>query len=304
MSTAKSLVVFIILLLTGLVWGSPPVGQRNTRGAGPLVSSGDGPFFFIDYASFKGEKTGTTVVELYLEVNYDGLQFIKNRASFLAVYDIDLSIANADDQLVAGYTARDSVTVATYKETKSSGRSRVLQLNFFLMPGQYSLQTKISDLETQHTSMIKSQLSVRDFLSPRLQISEIQLSRKIHVSQMESPFVKNNQYIEPNVSRRFAAGMEDIYAYFEIYNLNHDSTHYSVSYTIYNRRKKVVFETDRSHSKSTQTLAHTLRFPSAQFPEGVYRLAIRIQDSATGEVAELSRSFYVWDSKKAVVTNL
>ena len=287
-----------LFLINGFMGNFAQAATKKQFSKAPFISAGDGPRFILDYSFFKGGKDKATFLETYLQINYNDLQFIKNKKHFSASYLIEIRILDDQNNVVKTYNSRDSFEVNTFSETESTDANRVLQINFSLTPGQYTLNTKLTDEETRRSSMVRVSFLAPDYFTSDLAISDIQLSRKVEAAATQGPFIKNNQFIEPNVSRSFLSGIEDIFVYFEIYNLAVNDTpqsdHYKVKYTLFNSKKKKIYETENSHVKPGTSSAHTIKFPSGGFSAGTYLIAVQIEDLYNGQITQTSRVFTVW----------
>lgn len=273
----------------------------------PFFSAGEGPHFVMDYTNFMGSEQ-STLVEFYIQTGYRDVQFIKHGKRFLASYNIVVSILDGSDRVVETYETSDTFEVNTFKETESGMRFRVLQVNFSLKPGTYTLLARMTDLETRKSTEIRAPIRASNYTVAALQVSEIQLSRKIEATEEEtSPFVKNQRYIEPNALRQFAAGAENVWAYFEIYHLQQDEVsknEYRIRYTLLDASGKVLFQLQKTHQKPGTTCAHSVMLPATMFKNGGYRLSIQAEDIDSGQTAELSKSFLIVEAKLPSVSQL
>jgi hypothetical protein len=287
---------FLALLSASNLLGSDLI--KKSPANGPLVSHGDGPMFYIDYSNFQG-LDGQTFMEFYIQVGYQELQFIKHHGHFRAGYDITFSVVTANDSAVEEYRNTDIIDVGTYTETQSAQKARASLLGFLLKPGAYKIKAHVTDIETRHTSEIVETIYPRSYQSSELMISDIQVSQKIEPAQNGQPYVKNQRYIEPNAGRIFAHGLaENIFIYFEIYNLNYfencGST-YTTWISFYDAEGKPVAQLLRKTEKPGTTSAHSMKFPLEQFKNGEYTMTVRVQDDATGKTCESSKSYLVLD---------
>jgi len=286
---------FLALLSASNLLGSDIT--KKSPADSPLVSHGDGPLFYVDYTNFQG--LNQTFVEFYIQVGYQELQFIKHNGHFRAGYDISFSVLTANDSTVEQYRNTDILDVETYAETQSSQKARASLLGFLLKPGAYKIKAHLTDIETQHSSEIVETFYPRSYQSSELMISDIQMSQKIEPAQDGQPYVKNQRYVEPNAGRIFAHGLsENIFIYFEIYNLNYfencGST-YTTLISFYDAEGKPIAQLLRKKEKPGTTSAHSLKFPLEHFKSGEYSMTVRIQDDASGKTCESSRSYLVLD---------
>ncbi len=265
----------------------------------PIVSTGDGPRFCLDYCNFQGVDN-KTYVEFYVQVSYSELQFIKHKDRFKAGYHLKLTILDEFDQVVETQETNDQFQVDSFAETVSTQKARASLMAFTLKPTTYRVKALVRDLETMHATRIEQELQLGDFRAPNLLMSDIQLSSKIEPGEDGQPYVKNSRYILPNASRIFAHGLnESIFIYFEVYNLLYDQLKpqatYTTRFTFLNGDGEPIASFARTHPKPGPTSAHSMKFPLSYFPNGNYKLIIQTRDDATGQTCESVRDFSVLD---------
>lgn len=291
------------------ILSASPLSNDKTPFDTPLRSAGEGPTFYMDYASFQGLDS-QTYVEFYLQVSYEQLQFIKHKKRFQAAYEIDFTLLDENGNPVENYTNRDAFEVDTYFETQSFQKARVSLMGFTLNSGEYRLRTELTDLETRHASVIATTLQAKNFQSTDLMVSDIQFSQKIVLGENGQPYVKNQRYIEPNAVRNFTHGLSGhFYVYFEIYNLDMkyqagDQATYSTEFIFSRADGEPVGNLKRDTLKPGPTSAHSLRFALDNFESGDYILRIRIRDNATGQTCETFNSFRVLDIPVSAITEV
>jgi hypothetical protein len=292
--TALLATLFIVSRLYGF-----PLNHNPSPMTTPLRSMGEGPLFYLDYSNLQG-MNNKTFVEFYIQVGYEELQFIKYNGRFQASYDLDFIVYDNENNIIENYTTLDAFEVETFSETTSGERARISLVGFSFDPGQYQVKALLTDGETQKTSIIEGEFLARNFQSPKLMISDIQLSQKIEPAKSGQPYVKNKRYIEPTAVRIFAHGLSDIFIYFELYNLNYppinSNSTYSTLFIFTNENGEKVAQFKRRNVKPGKTSAHSLKVPINYFAGGNYTLTVRAQDDDTGQMAESSKSFFVLDS--------
>jgi len=264
----------------------------------PFESTGEGPYFYIDYTNYSSTDD-KTFVEFYMQIGYRELQFIKSGDRFQAEYDILFEIFDAKDNLVEQYKNLDHIKVNEFDETIDPKKARISSPGFILQPGTHTLKVSITDLETERTSSIDEKFEALNFEEDALSISEVQLSQKIEYTEESGPYIKNKRYIEPMAVRTFAHGLADINLYFEIYNLvkpgEENSTNYTAQFVIHNDNLEKVADFKRTHKKPGDTAAHSIKLPVDSFFSGKYLLTIRIIDNDTDAVVESTKEFTVVD---------
>ena len=290
---------FATLLMASVLLASPPMFTKPELNK-PLLSMGEGPNFCIDYSCFQGAND-KTYVEFYFQVGYQNLQFFKHKGLFRAGYELEFFVLDKYENIVQSYTNKDTVEVDSFSETLSFTKARVSLAAFSFEPGTYKLKAVMTDIETEHSSIIEQMFNTPNYRSKKLMISDIQLSSKILPGEKGQPYVKNHRYIEPNTGRVFAHSLtEYIYVYFEAYNLsyatNGDSSTYTTRFEFYNKQGRKVGQFENKAMTTGPMTAHSIRFPLNHFQEGEYTLTVRIHDDITGQFSDTSKSFVLYES--------
>ncbi|MFQ5649262.1 MAG: hypothetical protein ACE5IY_04915 [bacterium] len=283
-------------------------GRTATTTQPPLLSTGEGPHFFVDYANFRGLDQ-KTYVEFYLQVPYDELQFIKTRNHFRAEYVLQLRLLDANDKELERETIHDVVDVATFEETISPSKARVCLFGFTIDATLHRVKAELRDLETRYSTRIEQDFTPKNFGNNDLLISDIQFSQKITPAAEGEAYVKNQRYIEPNPLKIFARELsEHLFVYFEIYNLAvpqpDGQQTYTVSYLFLDRDGNTIAELKRDRGKASTSAAHSLRFRVSQFEAGEYSLVIRIQDNDTLQTSEVANGFTILQQPVSLSQNI
>lgn len=175
----------LAILLTLLLISSTPGYKLQASNSQPLYSDGEGASHQIDFSNFRGEND-KAYVEFYIQIAYQNLQFIKTQGKFRASYDFELAILDDQGNIVEHQTIRDPFEIDNFKATYSSDKARISSMAFLLEPGEYTLVTKATDLETNAYSEINTTFEATDFKTTDLTISDIQFSQNIYPAEKDT----------------------------------------------------------------------------------------------------------------------
>ncbi len=289
--------IAFMALATGLVVSSLFASSPRSRLLLPFVSAGEGPQFIIDYSSFKGN-SDRTYVEFYVQVPYDGLQFVKSGQGFRAEYELILRVLDKNGRVVESQIMQDAIELDSFWQTVANDKARICLFGFTFSQGEHTVSASLEDRETHDISLLKETFQVRDFCRPKLSVSDLQFSSKITQGEDGEAYVKNQRCIQPNPAKTFALDpSEHMFIYFEIYNLSHipeaQSHTYTATYTFIDSEGKVLAKLRRDTDKPGDSAAHSLRFPLHHFPTGAYSMQVKIRDDQTSETALVEGEFTV-----------
>ncbi len=151
-------------------------------------------------------------IDIFAEVLYDDLQFVKTAEDFEANYELSAVLMQGNDQ-VDGKIWKETVVVDSYDRTNSRGDISLTYASFNdVEPGKYKVILSYEDLESSQTYSIEQKIKVEDFSKPAISGSSITFARKVEI--------ENNQIksIFPEVTNTYKGLGAPSYAYFEVYN--------------------------------------------------------------------------------------
>jgi hypothetical protein len=147
---------------------------------------------------------------------------------------VQLAVAFADEGHTTIYRAAEEFfyqSNSTLDKTKGAFVPELLTTQ--VPPGAYEVQVQMKDMISGRTGIYRQDLNIDDYRPSELQISDIQLASTI-ADTGATKFKKEDVWIIPMPTRSYAVA-QNVYAYFEVYNLTRDS----FGQTRYKREYKV-----------------------------------------------------------------
>ncbi len=172
---------------------------------------------------FRGSRDSTRV-EIYLEVPVEEITPTEQGwpgERWVVVYDktwreVHRSMDRSPLQVLPGFD------------------KEILDVMVFNLPeGDYYMAVKVRDLKSKRTQVVRDSLRVEGYGGEGLRMSGIEIARRIAPTTEEGKFVKHGLEVIPMPSFTFKRD-QDVFLYFEVYNLTRDAqgrTHYQVDYT-------------------------------------------------------------------------
>jgi GWxTD domain-containing protein len=202
--------VKIILIVTIQVY-YPVFGYSAGNQAGQLPACSPVPPYFCVDASyfFEGD---SHIVEVYLQICNDGLQFVRTELGYEAGADVAVVLLDDKNRQVAGDTYRVKLNSAKYRETTSVESCKVRVLWFKAEPGDFKMSVTVRDRDSRTMSRLEAPIEV-----PRLadfpSVSDIEfLFGDDSTSRGRTPGFR------PSVKRVYDARVEEIPFYYEVYH--------------------------------------------------------------------------------------
>jgi len=166
--------------------------------------------YYQDFLNFAGEKSIQTRVDVFIQVPYNEIQFVKTEKGFAAGYSVTISVFNEDKStLLSEKTFNEKIEIKNFEQTISGSNFNLSLRSFNLSSGTYLIRTEIEDKDSRKTSSSENKFEVRDFTGSS-GISDMMLVAKKTV-------VDGSNKILPNVSRNVLTKKEGIPLFFEVY---------------------------------------------------------------------------------------
>ena len=188
--------------------------------------------FYYDLAHFRGPD-GQTNLEIYYGIPPEQVEIEQEADSSFIHVQLAVALANEGHTSIYRTTDEFAYRGAQVPSTIEQGSFVPEIIKTQVPPGKYELQVQMKDLISGRTGLYRQELQVRDYQIPELQVSEIQLASSI-AEDGATKFLKEDVWIIPMPTRSYAA-TQNVYAYFEIYNLTKDTfgqTRYKTEYRI------------------------------------------------------------------------
>ncbi len=284
----KSL-IFVLLLINSVIIGQEQNYDRNFKISYEA-------FFHQDFLNFHSDKTGMTRVDVYIQVPYKSLQFIKTGQGFTAKYSVVVSVFDeTKERLIVEKTWNETINVIDFAQTISKLNYNVGFKSFDLKPGNYFFRTAVIDSDSKKEVKSENTFRVRE-INPVLDISDILLIVRSDA--------KNNQVL-PNIPRNVTLSVGGLQFFYEIYSGDSIKRNCTVDYEIIDKNSKVLYR---------KSLLKELISGKNQFVEslddlhldlGTFILRATLKDENFKTITTINKSFFSrWVGLPGSVTDI
>ncbi len=272
----------LLIILLPVLGSFSTVSQVETHKAAEIGI----PKIFIEVLGFASDVPNESRLDVYIQVPYDAIFFVKNADIFLSNYELIVNIYDVSNNLVKEKLWNESIKTSTYEETVSPKLNKLSQQSFQLPAGKYSLVVQIRDMETKKGAKFSRNVELRDFRQQKFTVSDVMLLSKLTV-------VGEKKIIIPNISGNVVDLGEGFFAFAEVYNST-DADSVEIVYEISKDKSKTL----RS-GKETQPLVkgkNSLFFKinSGDLPMGDYTLEIKMNPNLQQITTSISRKFSIY----------
>lgn len=222
---------------------------------------------FLDPIAFIGPQPGQTRLDVFVQVGYDNLSFVKTGDTYAASYEIAIGIDDSAGSQVLEKVWTENVAGLTYDQSISSTGISLQQRSFTVAPGRYSVHVSVRDLESKTEKKASYKCIVPDLSAALVAISDLMIVSRITVRE-------GKRSILPNVSPNVGNLPEAFYVFFEVYDrAGADSLRFEAR--VFDAKQEVIVRTDTTEFVKTGRNEVFMRIDNSQMPLGDYLLSIR-----------------------------
>jgi GWxTD domain-containing protein len=251
--------------------------ERSRQSAEPL------PVFYYDVLNYRSTQPGKTRIDLYVEVPYKTLQFIKSDNGFSDRYTINASIMDEDNEkLIVEKSWNESINSADFQNTISKNNYYLSAKSFDLVPNQYTIRCEVEDLDSKKNYVREDKFTVRDLSEP-VAISDLMLID--HIAEVNG----RKRYV-PNIERNVGNQQGGVSVYLEVYS---DTTRKVImDYVLPNTKDEDLYsEKDTiTVTKGANNIYYMLK--KAQLVLGEYKLTVNVEDENSKVLVSAFKIFF------------
>ena len=167
--------------------------------------------YYQEFLCFSSGKENLTRVDVFIQVPYSEIQFVKNGQSFIAQYSLTISVFDENrEKLINEKIWNEKIIADDFDQTLSKENFNLSLKSVELKPGNYVIRTAMEDKDSRKEFSVDNNFTVRDF-SSGVNISDLMLIAKQEV-------IDGSNKIRPNVSKDILVQRDGIQLFYEIYS--------------------------------------------------------------------------------------
>jgi GWxTD domain-containing protein len=281
----------LFLLITSLVASVPGAAQVEIATQVPPEYS---ETLFLDPVAFLGPQPGQVRLDVFAQVGYDNLTFVKTGDTYAASYEMEIRIEDSASTQIVDKVWTENITGLTFDQSVAASGYSLQQRSFTVTPGRYAVFLNVRDLETKVEKKASYRCVVPDFAGSVVALSDLMLVSRISVRD-------GKKSILPNVSPNVGNLQDAFYLFFEVYNRGGaDSLRFEAR--ILDAKHDVAVRTDTSAFVKTGKIDVFMRVENSMLPLGDYLLSVRAFRAVVPVASEDSlQSFIAWRSRPIIV---
>ncbi len=173
------------------------------------------PQFYFSVLNFAGDlntSSGQSRVDIYVQVPYEFLQFIKDESHYVANYEVTVNVSTNKGKYVIEKVWTQKVVADNFDQTISKAFWDISQAFLNLPYGDYKISVQVVDLDTKRGFRKDGTIRVRNFTNEPLSVSDLMMVSSVKIEG-------DVKTIVPNVSNTLLSRSgESFYLFFEVYN--------------------------------------------------------------------------------------
>ncbi len=243
------------------------------------------PHFFFDALNFRSDSAGSRI-DLFLQIPYRELQFVKDNSEYLAAYQVCLQMVDNAGNPALQKTWDETAACTSFDETQSNTIVSSTQRHFIIPPGIYTLQLSVTDSETDKAYVANRTFDARDYSYSGVSLSDIMLLRS-------SLATSGKHTIVPNIEGNVISNWSTFPIFYEIYFPESVDSVLTTT-EVFGERSKIAYRYSEWMRKSENTSKVFVGVPKDSLQMGFYRLNVSLRNSADehGQILASSSRFF------------
>lgn len=241
------------------------------------------PLFYVDFANYKSNVPDKTRMDVFIQVPYTSIQFIKKDNSFLAGYNVTLTFYDKDKKnILFERSWKEKITSNDFTQTISRSNHNFSYRTFDLNPGNYTIRCILEDTDSRRAATREFKLELKKF-PEALSISDIILISEI----IKDPA---GEKIVPNISKTVSNKTTSFPFYFEIYSDKEEQV--ILEYHLLNLKSNTTLK--QMNPQNLKAGSNTIYFTieNTEFKLGDYIIKVFVKDNDWKDVASAQKQFY------------
>ena len=240
------------------------------------------PKYYQDFLNFRSAIPGMTRLDIFIQVPYNEIQFVKKADQFESQYTATISVFAEDkEKLIEEKSWDETIDIKDFPHTTISSNFNISIKSFDLTPGKYFIKTSIEDKDSRKTYTANNMFTIRD-LNILPNISDVMFIAK-------QTMVAGSNKILPNITRDISVQKDGIPLFFEIYSASHGKV--ILEFEVSNKDKIIVYSDTlfRNIDSGKVQIFHNIKANGLGL--GIYLVSVNLKDTSNKVIASTLKLF-------------
>ncbi len=260
--------------------------------------SGEEPAFIVEALTFAARDSGKTRIDVFLQVGFEGLSFVKQGETYGASYEVTASLFDSANTTVSEQSWTEKIAGLAFDQTVAGGAAKISERSFSVNPGKYSLSIQVRDSDTKKNKKIQRSFLVPSYFKPGVCLSSIMLLSRL----VEKDGVK---HIVPSVSANMGLIPNAFHIFYEVYNRGLPDS-IRLAATVLDEKNREMVKVDTLVFVDSGRTAMFMQIDDSALVVGDYKLMVVASGVRESNVlSEVARTFVIrWRGMPMSVSSL
>jgi GWxTD domain-containing protein len=222
--------------------------------------------FYYDAIPFSTGDSTNSRVDVYLQLAYDQLNFVKSGKNFVAKYEVTATVLTDNQRTVMEKSWPRQIEVADYDQSVSKKYYDMSQRSLMLQPGSYILRLQVSDIESKRTALKNLRLNVPDYVHHLSELSGLMIINSLVTDTLAHTIVPQLSWNVGNLPKGFSL-------FFEYYPTG-DPDSVRFVYTLFDQNNEQLFHGMTNRIVKAKKFQVFIPIDSLDIPMGTYSLRV------------------------------
>jgi GWxTD domain-containing protein len=240
------------------------------------------PVFYVETANYKSSIPDKSRLDVFVQVPYSSIQFIKKDNTFLASYTITLTFYDKNKSTILFERSwKDKINTENFEQTISRSNYNLSYKSFDINPGEFMIRCSFEDSDSRRTAFKEFPITLK------LQNEKLALSDIILISEIVKE--SSGERIVPNISKIVSNRITKLPFYFEIYSDKEQQV--ILEYYLENLKSNTI--TKQMNPQKVSPGSNTIYFTieNTDFKLGDYLIKVQMKDDQWKDIASAEKNF-------------
>lgn len=239
--------------------------------------------FFTDVASYKSSVPNKSRFDIYVQVPYSSVSFLKDKDLFNASYNITITFFDGNkSNILLEKSWKEKLKANNFDETLSRTSYNTSYKSVDLIPAKYFIKVLVEDGNSSRAAVKESFVDIKDFSNPTA-ISDLILISEIRKDS-------TGESIVPNVSNFTTTKNTSLPFFFNAYS--QEAKDIEFEYSLTNAQGDTTFKTTEIKKVDAGTTIVISSIKDISLYLGEYTLNIAIKDGQKDSKQNVKKNFF------------
>ncbi|MHB8581331.1 MAG: hypothetical protein ACYDA4_15920 [Ignavibacteriaceae bacterium] len=205
--------VYLILFYSFFWYGTILINAQDI----PAASNGKIKFY-VDHAAFRDIDSAKVFEEFYLMIYANQLHQVKHDKEKYGDFGVKETVTDESGNQVSKKEWTTEALI-NYDSLDIKGQVIYDQWTEDLSPGSYIIHVSVWDKNGTDEGEAQVFINLNEMNRKEFSVSQLEFVSDITQDNMSTQFIKNNQTVFPNPTRRYGILNPMLYFYYELYNI-------------------------------------------------------------------------------------